>query len=234
MTWCMPLVALALAASPAASPADPAVGALVEKVIEAYGGKAALEKFPVMVQEGEVTAHQASDVGRVLRIHEKPRRLRVTIAYPGSPPEQRILDGARGWRDGREVSGTPPHVAMLLQASRMELPVSLLANLERLVDEGTVEREGKKLRALTLLLGDGLAITAEIDPGSGRILRAVARMPGGVGNLEFVTAYSEFRKVSGVLVPFREENFVQGRHSGTTEIRTVEFLVEAPTGVFRP
>jgi hypothetical protein len=119
MTWCMPLVALALAASPAASPADPAVGALVEKVIEAYGGKAALEKFPVMVQEGEVTAHQASDVGRVLRIHEKPRRLRVTIAYPGSPPEQRILDGARGWRDGREVSGTPPHVAMLLQASRM-------------------------------------------------------------------------------------------------------------------
>jgi hypothetical protein len=123
---------------------------------------------------------------------------------------------------------------MMLQAARMELPVSLLANLERLIDEGTVEREGKKLRALTLLLGDGLALTAEIDPGSGRILRAVARMPGGVGNLEFVTAYSEFRKVSGVLVPFREENFVQGRHSGTTEIRTVEFLAEAPTGVFRP
>ena len=35
--------------------------------------------------------------------------------------------------------------------------------------------------SLTLLLGDGLALTAEIDPGSGRILRAVARMPGGVG-----------------------------------------------------
>ena len=225
-----PLAALLLAAAPV----DPAVGALVEKVIEAYGGKAALEKFPVMVQEGEVTAHQASDVGRVLRIHEGPRRLRVTIAYPGGPPEQRILDGARGWRDGREVSGSPPHVAMILQAARMELPTSLLAGLDRLVDEGTVERDGKKLRALTLLLGDGLAITAEIDPGSGRILRSVARMPGGVGNLEFVTAYSEFRKVSGVLVPFREENFVQGRHSGTTEIRSVELLVEAPTGVFRP
>jgi hypothetical protein len=223
-----------LALAVAAAPADPAVGTLVGKVIEAYGGKAALEKYPVMVQEGEVTAHQASDVGRVLRIHEKPRRLRVTIAYPGSPPEQRILDGARGWRDGREVSGAPPHVAMMLQAARMELPVSLLANADRLVDEGTVEREGKKLRALTLLIGDGLAITAEIDPGSGWILRAVARMPGGVGNLEFVTAYSEFRKVSGVLVPFREENFVQGRHSGTTEIRSVEFLVEAPTGAFRP
>jgi hypothetical protein len=227
---CMPLLALALTATPV----TPCVGALVEKVIEAYGGKAALEKYPVVVQEGEVTAHQSKDVGRVLRIHESPRRLRVTIAYPGGMPEQRILDGARGWRDGREVTGAPPHVAMVLQSARMALPASLLANLERLVDEGTVERDGKKLRALTLLLGDGLALTAEIDPGSGRILRAVARMPGGVGNLEFVTAYSEFRKVSGVLVPFREENFVQGRHSGTTEIRSVEFLVEAPTGVFRP
>jgi hypothetical protein len=59
-------------------------------------------------------------------------------------------------------------------------------------------------------------------------------MPGGVGSLEFVTAYSDFRKVSGVLVPFREENFVQGRHSGTTELQTVEFLAEAPTGAFRP
>jgi hypothetical protein len=173
-------------------------------------------------------------VGRLLRILERPRRLRVTIAYPGSGPEQRILDGARGWRDGREVSGTPAHLAMVLQAARMDLPLGLLAGKDRIVDEGTVEREGKRLRALTLPLGDGAAVTAEIDPDTGRILRSVSRMPGGVGSLEFVTAYSEFKKVSGVLLPFREENFVQGRHSGTTDLRTAEFLVEAPTGAFRP
>ena len=224
------LGALALAASPP----DPAVGALVDKVIEAYGGLPALEKFPVMIQEGHVAAHEAKDVGRIVRIQERPRRLRVSIAYPGSAPEQRILDGARGWRDGREVSGSPPHGAMLLQAARMDLPVSLSTGRQRLVDEGTVERDGVKLRAILLPLGDGLSITAEIDPASGRIVRSVGRMPGPVGSLEFVTAYSEFRKVSGVLVPFREENFVQGRHSGTTEILTTEFLVEAPTGAFRP
>jgi hypothetical protein len=230
-----PMLALVLAASSAAPPPGvAAVGALVEKVVEAYGGKGALERFPVLVQEGEVVAHEASDVGRVLRIYERPRRLRVTISYPGSAPEQRILDGAQGWRGGREVSGTPPHVAMLLQAARMDLPSSLSSGRERLLDEGTIERDGKKLRALTLPLGEGLSVTAEVDPESGRILRTVARMPGGVGNLEFVTAYSDFRKVSGVLVPFREENFVQGRHSGTTVLRSVEFLAEPPTGAFRP
>ncbi len=229
------VLAALLAAAPAPAPsADAGVAALVDKVVEAYGGKAALEKYPVMVQEGEVVAHQASDVGRLLRIYERPRRLRVTIAYPGGGPEQRILDGRQGWRDGREVSGTPAWAAMILQAARMELPLSLLAGVGRLVDEGTVERDGKRLRALTLPLGDGAGVTAEIDPATGHVVRTVARMPGGVGSLEFVTAYSDFRKVSGVLVPFREENFVQGRHSGTTEIRSTEFLVEAPTGAFRP
>jgi hypothetical protein len=132
------------------------------------------------------------------------------------------------------VTGTPPQAAMILQAARMDLPLSLLAGVDRVVDEGTVERDGKSLRALTLPLGDGLSVTAEIDPESGRIVRAVARMPGGVGSLEFVTAFSDFRKVSGTWVAFKEENFVQGRHSGSTELVTVEYLVEAPTGAFRP
>ena len=225
-----PLLAIAIAAGPSPSK----VGPLVDKVVEAYGGKAALEKYPVLVQEGYVAAHQAADVGRLTRIYERPRRLRVTISYPGSVAEQRILDGPRGWRDGREVTGTPPQAAMILQAARMELPLSLLTGVERLVDEGSVDRDGKSLRALTLPLGDGLSVTAEIDPESGRIVRAVARMPGGVGSLEFVTAYSDFRKVSGTWVAFKEENFVQGRHSGSTELVTVEYLVEAPTGAFRP
>jgi hypothetical protein len=77
-------------------------------------------------------------------------------------------------------------------------------------------------------------VSAEIDEGTGRIHRAVARMPAGPGSLEFVTTFSDFRKISGTWVAFREEGFVHGRRSGTTELRSVEFLAEAPTGAFRP
>jgi hypothetical protein len=49
-----------------------------------------------------------------------------------------------------------------------------------------------------------------------------------------VTTFSDHRKVSGAWVAFREESYVHGRHSGTTELRSVEFLAEAPTGAFRP
>ncbi len=217
-----------------ASPPEPGVAALVARVVEAHGGRSALERFPVVVQEGEVTAHESSDKGRLTRIFERPRRLRVVISYPGSQAERRILDGDRAWRDGREVTGFPPRSAMVLQAARLDLPLALAVSVERVVDEGTLEREGKRLRALTLPLGDGMTVTAEIDEATGRIERTVGRMPGGVGRLEFVTAFSDYRKVSGTWVAFHEENFVQGRHSGTTELRAIEYLPEAPTGAFRP
>jgi hypothetical protein len=224
---------LLLAAAPPVPPVR-AMPALVAWVVEAYGGRAALEKHPAMIEEGEVHAHDSADVGRMTRIFERPRRLRVAISYPGARPEKRILDGARAWRDRSEVTGSPPHGAMVLQATRMDLPLSLAAAVDRLLDEGSIERDGQVFRALTLPLGDGLSVTAEIEEASGRIRRAVARMPGGAGSLEFVTVFSDFRQVSGTWVAFREESWVHGRRSGTTELRHVEYLAEAPTGAFQP
>lgn len=229
-TLVAPVAALLLAAPQA----RPAVAEVVARVIAAHGGMTALEKYPVVVQEGEVAAHASRDTGRVTRIFERPRRLRVVVSYPGAAPERRILDGAQAWRDGREVTGSPPQGAMVLQAARMELPLSLAGALERLVDEGVLERDGRRYRALTLPLGDGMSLTAEIDEATGRIGRSVARMPAGAGSLEFVTIFSDFREVSGTWVAYREENFVAGRHSGTTALRSVEYLTEAPTGAFRP
>lgn len=217
----------------AAGPAVP-VPALVDRVVEAYGGRETLERSPVLVQEGEVAAHAPGEVGRVTRIYERPRHLRVTIGYPGGASEQRILDGDRAWRDRREVTGMPAHGAMALQAARLELPLSLLAGVARIADEGTIDRDGRRFRALRLPIGDGASLAVEIDEATGRIERTAARMPGGEVPLEFVTVYSDFRKVQGILVPFREENHVHGRHTGTTVLRRAEFLPEAPTGAFRP
>lgn len=170
--------------------------------------------------------------GRLTRIFERPLRLRVSIAY-GADTEQRVLDGAQGWRQGREVDG-PPYFAMVLQAARLDLPLLLLAGAAALEDGGAVAREGRALRVVRLELGDGMSMAVEIEPGTGRILRSTVRYAGLDGSLEFVTAYSDFRRVAGVLVPFREVNVAQGRRTGETVLTRVEFLGEAPTGAFRP
>ena len=188
------------------------------------------------MDEGKVTpALPGGKAGRLSRTFERPRRLRVEIAYPGEEPEVRVLDGARGWRNGVEVSGTVQWAAMALQAARLDLPRLLADERLKLVDGGAVKRGGRRLRAVTVPLGGGMVLTVEIDPKTGRILRSSGRVDAGHGTtLELATAYSDFRRVGGVLVPFREAGFAQGQRTGDTALGRVELLRDAPQGSFRP
>jgi hypothetical protein len=233
-----PLLALALLAEPTVvgSPPPDGLAALVAQTVEAYGGRQALERLPAMVQEGEVTSLlRDGAVGRMSRIFQRPGRLRVAIAYGGEgDTERRVVDGARAWRDGMDVSGTPSGQAQALQAARLDLPYLLATRAGQVVDRGPVTRGGRTFHAVTLPLGSGLELTAEIDPGTGQVVRAVGRVRGPAGESEFVTDYSDFRKVSGVLVPFREVSHAMGRRTGEITLSRVELLREAPTGAFQP
>ncbi len=234
------LAALALAAAPGRAPAaEPSLARLLERCFAAYGGLPLLERYAARLEEGRVELSPDNPLrpggsGRVTRTWERPARLRVEIAYQRGDPEVRVLDGARGWRDGQEVTGSPPYLAMVLQAARLDLPYLLASRRLQLEDRGTVKRGGKSLRALAVPLGEDLTLTAEIDPATGRILRSSGRMAMGGGATEFVAIYSDFRRVQGLLVPFREENWASGMRTGETVLTRVEPMPAAPPGTFRP
>lgn len=232
-------VALAILAACFAAP-QPALAApdrveqLVARVLEAYGGRAALQRAQVVRQEGTVTSLMHPGPGRIVRLLQRPASLRVEIAYPGAPAEVRVVHGGHGDRDGVEVTGTPAHAAMVLQAARLALPLALAEPGARVADRGELERDGRRLRALALALPGGLEVVAEIDPASGRILRSTGAMPvpGASGRIEFATAYSAFKQVGGVLFAFHEENWARGQHTGDTSLEKVELLRAAPPGAF--
>jgi len=230
------LLALCLAApSPApAAPrqASPEVAALVKRCVEAYGGPEAVARAALLRQEGTVTSLlHPGEQGRLLRIFARPGRLRVEVSF-GASDEVRILDGGRGWRQGEEVGG-PGLVAMILQAARLDLPAMLQAWPERLVDRGTVELDGRPLRALSLEVAPGVELTAHLDPATGRILRSVGRAAAGPP-VTFATRYDDFRVVDGVLVAFREENFANGAITGETVLKRVKVESRLPDATFTP
>jgi hypothetical protein len=146
----------------------------------------------------------ASTTGRIARVYERSTKLRVEIAYATGDGEIRVLDGARGWRDGQVAEG-PRLEAMVLQAARLDLPALLRAS-HKLRDGGTAEVGGTKVRLVAVEPARGLLVEAAIDPSTGRILRSRGASTAGAMPLEFVTTYSEFQTVDGVLVPMREEN----------------------------
>ena len=211
----------------------------MRKTVDAYGGEASLRKAAAVVQAGRLTSiMRAGKEGTIKRVYQRPDRLKVEVAFPGEDTEIRILNGKKGWRQGKEASGAPLD-AMVLQAARFALPLSLLDREKELADRGTVSRDGTTLRAFELPLGDGLILTVEIEPSTGRIVRSAARGTSRVGGaegspIEFVTDYGDFRTVAGVLYPFKERNSAMGRHTGDTVVETVEARESLPPGTFKP
>jgi hypothetical protein len=202
--------------------------------VSAYGGDAAIAKMARTQIEGSVTSivlHPGA-AGRIARVYERASRLRVEIAYASGDGEIRVLDGAKGWRDGQAVEG-PRLEAMVLQAARLDLPALLRAS-HKLRDGGTAEVGGTKVRLVAVEPSRGLLVEAAIDTATGRILRSRGASTGGPMPLEFVTTYSEFRTVEGVLVPMREENWANGQSTGVTRVEKVEFPKAFPQETFRP
>ncbi len=210
------------------------VAALVRRCVEAYGGAAAVGRAARSVHEGTVTSllHPGAP-GRIGRAYSRPGRLRVEVAFADSAePEIRVLAGGRGWRHGKEVEG-PLLTSMILQAARMDLPALLAAGGAKVEARGTLALDGKTLQVLALTLAPGVVVEAAIDPGTGRILRSRGSA-AGPAPVEFITTYSDFRTVDGVLVPFREENWANGKTTGETALSRVEFPESFPPDLFRP
>jgi len=223
---------LVLAALPALA-SEPSAQDLARRCVAAYGGAEAIARVSGFVQEGTVTSllHPGM-TGRIGRAFRRPGRLRVEISYPDRSGEIRVLDGSEGWRDGAPASG-PQLAAMVLHAARLDVPALLAEKGRQLADRGTWQHEGRTLRVLSVEVGPGLWVEVGIDPDTGLILRSRSFTVDPGRAVEFVTSYSEFREVGGVVFAFREGNWANGATTGETVLSRVE--VVAPGAVlFRP
>jgi hypothetical protein len=229
------LVLTLVAAAGAPKPAgDADVPAVVARCVAAYGGKEALARSAVTQQEGRVTSllHPGQD-GRIARAYVRPGKLRVETRWPDGNGEIRVLDGGHGWRDGEEVLG-PRLAAMMLQAARLDVPALLNAWVAKVEDRGPGEVEGRPVRVLALKPAPGLLVEAWIDVATGRVLRSRSSSVDPGMPLAFETTYGDFRTVDGVLVPFRERNWANGKTTGETVLEKVAFPGSLPGEMFRP
>jgi hypothetical protein len=201
---------------------------IVDEVLAAHGGASAIAKTANIRQTGVVMSPARGTEGRLERTFSWPDRLRVSVQYPGDT-ELRILDGARGARDGAQVEG-PPLVAMVLQAGRSNLPYLLLQRRDRVQELPRITRDGREYLALSIPFTDAIEIRIDVDPESHYIVRSEASLPGS--GYTFATAYADFREVGGVFFAFREQNFAGGRLTGDTRIERLEIAPEVDASTF--
>jgi hypothetical protein len=216
---------------------EPAVAnpnALIDRVLAAYGGKAALEKVKAYRMEGSVLSVMRGS-GPMVRLFARPARLKITLDYP-EHLEVRILDGDKGWRSDGKGNLSPVDgfllSSMALQAARSDIPWIL--EERRATARLLAPMDGGKLQGLELPLGAGLTLTVYADTTTGRIVRSsgILEVPGMKTN--FSADYSDFRTVDGVLFAFREANSASNQSTGDTVITKVTVNPPLTDKDFRP
>ena len=102
----------------------------VTKIIQAYGGKDALERVSSLAAEGKIQTFMPKDGGTYFYYLKRKRQLLVDIKYT-KRTEKRILNGDQGYRgtdeETAEVTGSA-YDAMVYQFNQLDLPYGLLDN----------------------------------------------------------------------------------------------------------
>ena len=124
----------AVIAAPAADSTQAALSPRqrVQQVVDAYGGRAALEQMKAYRMEGRIVAGKQGREGAMVRLFQRPGRLRVELHYPDRA-ETRLVSGEHGWRglgDEFTAAAGPMLGAMVMQAARADLPLFMLAHLD--------------------------------------------------------------------------------------------------------
>ncbi|MBI5102150.1 MAG: hypothetical protein HZB33_09995 [Nitrospirae bacterium] len=211
---------------------------LAEKIVGVYGGKQAVEWMTGVHASGLTEAYMRKDQGTYELHFRRPGRLRVETKYQKSS-ETRILNGDRGYRGTERVPLTEVKdhrlLAMIYQYKHFDLLYGLLKgaySVELLAPE---EINGKQVNVLRLSDKEGPPMDVYIDAITFHIVRITGHFTVSEGvKTTLSSEFSDFRKVGGLVFPFKITYYGGPQKIAGTVINKYEINPEMAESLFNP
>ncbi len=213
------------------------VKSLVDKVVHAYGGKEAIERVKSIYIRGKIRAFMPVDEGNYIIYLRIPRKLRLQITYRNYS-EERILNGHRGYEgtDGYplpEVTGIRC-LSIVYQYKAQDIPYGLLHNAYRLSDEGKESVNGIPVEVLRLEDKEGPPMKIYIDLKNFGIVKISGFFSMGGNETSLSSEFADFRRVRGMMFPFRFANYAGGQKVAEIVIEEYKINRDIEDSVFEP
>ena len=196
------------------------VQAVLDKLIQTYGGESNLRKMDSMVQEWDMTALMGNRQGTDTRSIRAPDQLRAELSYP-QKSETRVLNGNSAFvifegAEPKEVSGMQRD-AMRLQLMRLYSPLML----RNKINSVSLKEEGG-LMALSLV-ENGAHVHYMINRENWHIEKVAGSLLVKGKEIQFLTEYSDFKVIEGVLMHQKENKFAAGMNTAVLQLRKITF-----------
>jgi hypothetical protein len=201
---------------------------ITDKIFETYGGRERIANVMSVAAEGRITSLTRGEAGIYRRALRRDRRLFVYVNY-GRSTERSLLDSTRGFQatDGsvEEVFG-PRYHDLVDQYNELDLPFGLLDNTFTITEISRGTLKGTAVRILRLLDRAGNEIDIYVRTKDYLIIKCISIFENGLHSTILSTEFSDFRRVEGILFPFRMVKYAGGDLIGEITIRA--YLLNAP------
>lgn len=221
---------------------DPAT-ATIDDVTRAAGGLAAAQAIPALAYRMRIK-EATFEVDGVYLVDRKGR-MRIDLYRDGKRVFTECHDGTRAWEmdgDGKVADTSPDGTAALWHGTQYPGQILALAELpahgHRVETTGHERIDGVDYTVLKLTMRDGFETYRFVNAGTRRIERSRdTRAPHpdvDAKKARLDTAWSDFRKVDGVLRPFVETqtNLDTGKWNQTVTVQAIRKLPALPDALF--
>ncbi len=200
-------------AAPAPAPAAKAAVALsaeqiLDKYIEATGGRDAYQKHTTVVMKGNVEVTGAGLNGLFESYNVAPNLLSSTIVLGGYGTVRQIYDGTHGWEAStltgtRELDGV--ELALLQRQATFNADVKWREVWKSVELLGTQQSDNRPVYAvkLTPKEGQGNPVTNFYDTETFLIVKSETVVATEAATVPVTVMLSDYRPIAGVKVPFK-------------------------------
>jgi len=183
----------------------PSADQILDKYVQALGGKAALEKLTSEVAKGTFEMEQMPGPATEEIYAKAPNKQYMVTDSPSFGQFKRGFNGAAGWEDNpqnglRDITG--PELAAMKRDADFYLAIKLKEFYPKMTVKGKESVNGHDAYAVEATPPDGAADTMSFDADSGLLVRTQREMEGPNGKVTVDTTFSDYREVDGVKLPF--------------------------------
>jgi outer membrane lipoprotein-sorting protein len=215
----------------------PSTDSILAKMVEAQGGRAALEKISDRTISGTMQMAQAGASGPVRMYQKMPNMMRMEFEV-GIMTLVQTYDGVTAWETNHITGQTrelPEDVAQSFE--RQALGPKLILNPEEWgVEYAYLGKErvwDKDCHVLEQSFSDGFKSTLYVDAESYLLIMVEATDVSSAGaEVATRTVYSNYQEVEGVMIPYKISGFQGKQETMLMMVTDVVFNSELPDSLF--
>lgn len=202
---------------------------VLQQLIDNYGGAENLRKLDTFIQHWEFTTIMGNKRGTDKRTVRMPDQLMVELTYPHKT-EIRILDRDSAFYIFNDNEPKLAHKAqrdaMRLQLMRLYSPLILREKIKN------IKLTNNSDHCALTLLEHGVRADYLVSKELWRIEKVSGSLVINGDEMQFLTEYSKFENVDGVLVHRRENKFVGDLNTAVLELKKITLSPDIEERVF--